>query len=101
MQPGPIEHQACFISAGSGHLVTRIYRSKGGKEEERQSGRERKREGKWEARRRAVLPEGGDSLAFRRQWDGNEEQMADGSRCDHTTPANRTVSCSVSADVAP
>ena len=45
MQPGPMENQACFISAGSGHLITRIYRSKGGKEEERQRERERKREG--------------------------------------------------------
>ena len=43
MQPGPMENQACFISAGSGHLITRIYRSKGGKEEERQREREKER----------------------------------------------------------
>ena len=41
MQPGPTENQACFISAGSGHLAPRIYRSRGGKEEERQTERER------------------------------------------------------------
>ena len=61
MQPGPTENQACFISAGSGHLTTRIYRSRGGKEEERQRERETERERKWEAWRGAVLSEGGDS----------------------------------------
>ena len=74
MQPGPTENQACFISAGSGHLATRIYRSRGGKEEERQRERETERERKWEAWRGAVLSEGGDSSipsAVGLEWKAN------------------------------
>ena len=77
MQPGPTENQACFISAGSGHLTTRIYRSRGGKEEERQRERENGKRGG-----ELCFPKV-ETLAFRQQWDWNEKQMADCSWCDH------------------
>ena len=99
--PGPMEIQACFISAGSGHPTIRMRRSKGGGEEERERERERERQGETERENgESVLFKGKESLAFRQQWDKNEKKWLPAGGV-LTKPNNQSVSCSVSTDVVP
>lgn len=91
MQPGPMEIQACFISAGSGHPTIRMRRSKGGGEEERETERENGE---------SVLCKGKESLAFRQQRDRKEKKRLPAGAV-LTKPNNQSVSCPVSTDVVP